>query len=202
STTADTAAPGALDILMFRRVRSSHPARHYDASVLLLVREDILECDRVGRTPDQSSRRTPSCSCPVRRATSEGTSIPRARKTSNEARASPAARHASNPFSTTRDRPRTVHRGLLAGHTPVVHRDHAVSERRRRDELEPTRAEQPTLVERRAVACDPRVDEEPILIDQIQPIQRGRQLAATEKHAGRGRVLELLHARAQVPVEV
>src|SRR5262247_617198 len=37
---------------------------------------------------------------------------------------------------------------------------------------------------------------------RIQPVQLGRELAATEEHAGRGRVLELLHARAQVASDV
>jgi len=48
------------------------------------------------------------------------------------------------------------------------------------------------------VAGDPGVDEELVLVDQIQAVQLGRELAATEEHAGRGRVLELLLARAQV----
>jgi hypothetical protein len=34
------------------------------------------------------------------------------------------------------------------------------------------------------------------------PVQLGRELDATEEHAGRGRVLELLHARAQVAGDV
>lgn len=50
----------------------------------------------------------------------------------------------------------------------------------------------------RAVTDDPGMDEELVLVDQIQPIQLGCELAATEEHAGRGCVLELLHARAQV----
>ena len=49
---------------------------------------------------------------------------------------------------------------------------------------------------------DPGVDEELVLVDQIQPVQLGRELAATEEHAGRGRILEFLHARAQVAGDV
>src|SRR5258708_10487293 len=85
---------------------------------------------------------------------------------------------------------------------PVMHGDRAATERLRRDQLEPSRAGQPALVQGRAVAGDPGVDEELVLVDQIQPVQLGRELAATEEHAGRGRVLELLHARAQVARDV
>src|SRR5687768_12696244 len=85
---------------------------------------------------------------------------------------------------------------------PVVHGDRAAAERLRRAELEPSRAFEPTLVQGRAVADDPGVDEEHVLVDQIQPVQLGRELAATEEHAGRGRVLELLHTRAEVAGEV
>src|SRR3954467_13057833 len=35
-----------------------------------------------------------------------------------------------------------------------------------------------------------------------RPVQLGGELAATEEHAGRGRVLQLLHARAQVAGDV
>src|SRR5580765_1358558 len=85
---------------------------------------------------------------------------------------------------------------------PVVDRDRAAAERLCRDQLEPSRAGQPALVQGRAVAGDPGVDEELVLVDQVQPVQLGRELAATEEHAGRGRVLELLHARAQVAGDV
>src|SRR5688500_5146761 len=84
----------------------------------------------------------------------------------------------------------------------VVHGDRAVAERIRRDELEPSRAGQPTLVQGRAVAGDPGVDEEGVFVDQIQPVQLGRELAATEEHAGRRRLLQLLHAGTQVPGDV
>src|SRR6185295_5024302 len=67
---------------------------------------------------------------------------------------------------------------------PVVHGDRAAAERLRRDQLEASRAGQPALVESRAVAGDPGVDEELVLVDQIQPVQLGRELAATEEHAG------------------
>ncbi|MNG34425.1 hypothetical protein D3C84_1209030 [compost metagenome] len=52
------------------------------------------------------------------------------------------------------------------------------------------------------MADNPGVDEELVLVDQIQPVQLGRELAATEEHAVRGRVLELLYARAQVAGDV
>src|SRR6188508_2461991 len=78
----------------------------------------------------------------------------------------------------------------------VVHGDRAAAERLRRYQLETSRAGQPALVQGRAVAGDPGVDEELVLVDQIQTVELGRELAATEEHAGWGRVLELLHARA------
>ncbi len=82
--------------------------------------------------------------------------------------------------------------------TSVVHGDRAAAKRRRRDQLQPSRTEQPALVQGRAVASDPRVDENLVLVDQIQLIQRGGERAAPEEHAVRSRVLELLDARAQV----
>jgi hypothetical protein len=39
----------------------------------------------------------------------------------------------------------------------------------------------PALVQGRAVTGDPGVDEELVLVDQIQPVQLGRELAATEE---------------------
>jgi hypothetical protein len=42
-----------------------------------------------------------------------------------------------------------------------VHGDGAAAERLRRDQLEPSRARQPALVQGRAVAGDPAMDEEP-----------------------------------------
>src|SRR5262249_38736065 len=102
----------------------------------------------------------------------------------------------------TRDRARELSFDQAAitesARAPVVHSDGAAAERLRRDQLEPSRAGQPALVQDRAVAGDPGVDEELVLVDQIQPVQLGCELAATEEHAGRGRVFELLHARAQV----
>lgn len=52
------------------------------------------------------------------------------------------------------------------------------------------------------MAGDPWVDEELAFVDQIQPVQFRRELAATEEHAGRGCVLEPLHARSQVAGDV
>src|SRR3954471_9291178 len=80
--------------------------------------------------------------------------------------------------------------------------DGAAAERRGRDQLERSRAGQPAREEGWAVARDPGVDEEIVLVDEIQPVQLGRELAATQEHAGRGRVLEPLHARAKVAGEV
>jgi hypothetical protein len=54
---------------------------------------------------------------------------------------------------------------------PVVHGDRAAAERLRRYQLEPSRAGQPALVQGRALAGDPGVDEELVLVDQIEPIQ-------------------------------
>ena len=65
---------------------------------------------------------------------------------------------------------------LLAARAPVVHGDRAVAERLRRDQLEPSRAGQPALVQGRAVAGDPGMDEQFVLVDQIQPVQLGREL--------------------------
>src|ERR1041385_6401217 len=102
--------------------------------------------------------------------------------------------------------PSSLHPGCEAwawsARAPVVHGDRAAAERLRRDQLEPSRAWQPALVQGRAVAGDPGGDEEHVLVDQIQPVQLGRELAATEEHAGRGRILELLHARAHVAGDV
>jgi hypothetical protein len=53
-------------------------------------------------------------------------------------------------------------------------------------ELKASRAGQPALVQGRAGASDPGVDEELVLVDQILPVQLGRELAAAEEHAGRG----------------
>src|SRR4029077_8096610 len=81
-------------------------------------------------------------------------------------------------------RTRTPLRRGRSARAPVVHGDRAVAERLRRDKLEPSRAGQPALVQGRAVAGDPGVDEELVLVDQIQPVELGRELAATEEHAG------------------
>src|SRR6185503_8404048 len=91
---------------------------------------------------------------------------------------------------------------VMSARAPVVHGDCTVAERLRRDQLEPSRAGQSALVQGRAVAGDPGVDEEFVLVDQIQPVQFGRELAATEEHAVWGRVLELLYARGQVVGDV
>src|SRR6478672_2433711 len=85
---------------------------------------------------------------------------------------------------------------------PIVHRHRPVAHRLGRDQLQPSRAGKPALEQGRAVAGDPRVDEEPVLVDQIQPLQLGRELAAAKEHAGRRRVLEPLHGRAQVAGDV
>src|SRR3954465_13645573 len=84
----------------------------------------------------------------------------------------------------------------------VVHGHRAVAEGVRREQLELARAGQPALVQRRAVAGDPGVDQQLVLVDQIQPVQRGRELAATQENAARRRVLELLYASAQLAGDV
>ena len=54
---------------------------------------------------------------------------------------------------------------LLAGRAPVVHGDRAAAEWLSRDQLEPSRAGQPALVQGRAVAGDSRVDEELVFVN-------------------------------------
>src|SRR4051794_4983287 len=54
---------------------------------------------------------------------------------------------------------------LSAARAPVVHGDRAVAERLRRNKLELSCAGQPALVQSRAVASDPGVDEELVLVD-------------------------------------
>ena len=49
--------------------------------------------------------------------------------------------------------------GSESARAPVVHGDRAAAERLRRDQLEPSRAGQPALVQGRAVAGNPGVDE-------------------------------------------
>src|SRR5690242_19717197 len=80
----------------------------------------------------------------------------------------------------------------------VVHGYRAVAKRLRRDQLEPSCVGEPALVQGRAVAGNPGVDEQFVFVDQIQPVQLGRELAAAEQYAVWGRVLELLYTRAQV----
>ena len=60
---------------------------------------------------------------------------------------------------------------------PVVHGDRTATERLRRDQLETSRAGQSALVQSRAVARDPGVDEQPVFVDQIQPVQFGGELS-------------------------
>ena len=57
-------------------------------------------------------------------------------------------------------------------------------------------------VQGRGVSGDAGVEEEEVLGGQVQPVQRWRERAASEKHAGRSGVLARLHARAQVAGEV
>jgi hypothetical protein len=90
----------------------------------------------------------------------------------------------------------------LAARGPVVNRDRAAAERLRRDQLEPSRAGEPALVQGRAMGGDSRVDEELVLVDQIQPIQLGGELTATKEYTGRSCVLQFLHARAKVADDV
>ncbi len=104
-----------------------------------------------------------------------------------------------------KDRQSVSHKSIeqtVSAITPVVHCDRASAERLRRDQLEPSCAGQPTLVQGRAVADNSRVDEQLVFVDQLQPVQLGRELAAPEKYAIRGRVLKHLYARAQVAGDV
>src|SRR4051794_29170309 len=90
--------------------------------------------------------------------------------------------------------PRRAATCSASARAPVVHGDRAAAERVRRDQLETSRAGQAALIQSRAVAGNPGVDEKLVLVDQIQPVQLGGERAATKEHAGRSRVLELLHA--------
>jgi len=91
---------------------------------------------------------------------------------------------------------------LSATPAPVVHGNRTVAERLRRDQLESPGAGQPAPEQGRAVAGDPGVDEEYVLVDQIQSVQFGRELAATEEHAARHRVLEFVYTGAQIAGDV
>ena len=75
--------------------------------------------------------------------------------------------------------------------------NHTAAQRRGRHQRQPSCAGQAARVKGRAAAGNTGVHEEPVLVDQVQLVQRGRQLAAAKQHAVRGRVLELLHARAE-----
>src|SRR5688572_32986255 len=79
----------------------------------------------------------------------------------------------------------------LAG-AAVVHRHRAAAERPRRDQLELPRRGQTTLVQGRAVAGEPGMNEELVLVDQLEPLELGGEFAAAEEHALRSRVLEPL----------
>ena len=89
-----------------------------------------------------------------------------------------------------------------SAHAPVVQCDHTVAKWLRRNQLEPPRAGQPTVVQCRAMAGDPGVEEHLVLVDQIQPVEFGRKLAATEEYAVRGSVLEPLQTRLQVACDM
>jgi hypothetical protein len=66
----------------------------------------------------------------------------------------------------------------VSAFAPVVHGDRAVAERLRRDQLKPSRTRQLALVQGRAVSGDPGMDEELVVVDEIQPIQLGREFPA------------------------
>jgi hypothetical protein len=69
---------------------------------------------------------------------------------------------------------------VLAALAPVVHGDDDAAKRLRGEQLEPAGAGQTALVQSRAVACEPGVDDEQVRVDQIQSIQLRRELAATK----------------------
>lgn len=62
--------------------------------------------------------------------------------------------------------------------------DGAVAQRLGRDQREPPRARQSTLVKRRAVPCHHRLNEKLVVVDQVQAIQFGRELGAAKQNAG------------------
>lgn len=89
-----------------------------------------------------------------------------------------------------------------SAHAPVVHRHRAVAEGLGRDQFERPGAGEARLVEGWPMACDPRVDEEGVFVDQVKPVERGSQRDAAEQQTTRRGVLERLHTRAQVACDV
>ena len=77
---------------------------------------------------------------------------------------------------------------FVSTRAPVVHGHRAATQGLRRDQFEPSRAGPPALEQGRAVARNPGVDQELVLVDQIQPLQLCGELAAAEEHAFPGRV--------------
>ena len=73
----------------------------------------------------------------------------------------------------------------------VVQRHHAGLQGLRRDELEVPRALQ-ALKQRRPVAGDDGMDDDAVLVDQPQLLERGGELGAAHEHAARGLLLQLL----------
>src|SRR5439155_6080610 len=82
----------------------------------------------------------------------------------------------------------------------VMQRDRAGLQALRRDELEAPRAFQ-ALKQGRPVAREDRMDDETVLVDQPQPLERGRERGASHEQAARGLLLELAHGLEQIPLD-
>src|SRR5690606_28979801 len=80
----------------------------------------------------------------------------------------------------------------------IVNRHHATHERLRGHELELTCCGQTTLVQRGSMTGDPGMDEESVVVDQLEPVERDGEQAAAQQHAAWCGVLELLDASPQV----
>src|SRR5689334_12318412 len=104
-----------------------------------------------------------------------------------------STRSASTSTSTTRialpDRVSSRASSRLAA---VVERQRAGLQVLRRDKLEVSRGLQ-ALKQGRPMACEDRVEDETVLVDQSQALERGRQHWAAHEHALRGLLLELPH---------
>src|SRR5690606_19854142 len=71
-----------------------------------------------------------------------------------------------------------------------------------REQFKLSRGRQSALVQGRAVTRNPGVEQEYVLIDQIQPIKRRREVTTAKEHTSRRRVLEFLHTAARLAGDV
>ena len=66
----------------------------------------------------------------------------------------------------------------------VVHGNGAAAQRRRRNKLEAPRGREPALVERGPVAGDAGMDQKPVVVDQVETVQRGGEPAGELRDEG------------------